>query len=323
MAEQTNSSSAVPAVPMPPNEPATSLDVLSTVSTLQPQAHATADDVHEAIQHLDALTEIENGLAEAAHQVAVEGGEESAEVRLQHAEEIEETMEQHMGAELGPLNLPMHDSGLPHNDNTTSGDHQPVLDEERAYASSEDAEGEIDLDLGGMEDEYEPEAYGQGELAYDPEVMPKYDVDVYNDASGVAKEDIPISSADDTPHAVTSASEIVDSKQKERTSSTPVVEVKTEVVDTKPVAIRRRPEQQRRSPSYTAEPPQTASSDTPIPIPPPFLPARPSNVVPPKTVTRPATTTFDLSEVKFPEGLSVESPSVKRHGIWVQAWKGG
>ncbi|KAJ9116457.1 hypothetical protein QFC22_004899 [Naganishia vaughanmartiniae] len=322
MAEQAHSPSTLPAVSITTDEPTTSLDVLSTVSTLQPEAHATTDDVHEAIQHLDALAEIEDGLAEAAQQVAAEGGKESAEARLQHAEQIEETMEQQMGAELGPLNLPMHDSVMTHDDDNTNGDHTQDLDEDRAYASSEDAEGEIDLDLGGMDEEYEPEAYGQGELAYDPEVMPKYDVDAYNDASGVAKEDVPMSTVDNTTQASTSASEIVQSEQKQPTFTTPVVEVKAEVADAKPVAIRRRPEEQRRSPSYTAEPPQTASSDTPIPIPPPFLPARPSTVVPPNAVTRPATTTFDLSEVKFPEGLSVESPSVKRHGIWVQAWKG-
>lgn len=83
---------------------------------------------------------------------------------------------------------------------------------------------------------------------------------------------------------------------------------------------RRAPGQQRRSPSYSMDAP-------PAPVPsngvtsPTKRERRPSH---PSLPNKPAPTSysqqFDFSAVSFPEGLSEDSPSVRKHAALVQAW---
>lgn len=320
MADQTDPSIAIPSGDASTTAPSTALDVLSTVSAIQPEAHSTADDVQEAVHQLDKLTEIENGLTEAALEATGTG--DNQQQHMQHAEELEQQMEDQVNG----LNLPIHGPITTHSESAQSMAMQGV-DEERNYASSEDAEGEIDLDLdlGGVDDdEYEPDAYGQG-TTFDPS-LPDAQDDAYNESS-TKDEAMPMSTSEENNQPQPSVVND-DSKAKETTPSNSVPaavqpEVKPEVEEVKPVAIRRMPGQQRRSPSYNMEPPQTASSDTPIPIPPPFLPAKPTTIAEQRAPVRQNPSHIDLADVTFPEGLSVNSPSVQRHGAWVRAWKGG
>lgn len=320
MADQTDASLAAPSGDVPTTAPSTALDVLSTVSAIQPEAHATADDVQEAIQQLDKLTEIEDGLAEAALEANMGQNQQQ---HMQHAEQIEQQMEDQVDG----LNLPI--SGpIIHSEDTESAPMQVLDYTDRGYASSEDAEGEIDLDLGGMDDEdYEQDTYGQVPT-YDADDRPIPEVDAYNESSTKDDEAMPLSANEETEPTDTVAETPVvpnDSEVKAATpaaSTPPVAQPKVE--ESKPVSIRRLPGQQRRSPSYNMEPPQPASTNPQIPVPPPFLPARPTTVVETKAPPiRQFPSHFDLSDVTFPEGLSVNSPSVQRHGAWVRAWKGG
>lgn len=320
MAEQTDSSLAAQSGDASTPAPPTALDVLSTVSAIQPEAHATADDVQEAVQQLDKLTEIENGLTEAAREVNVTGDDQQQ--HMQHAEQLEQQMEDQVNG----LNLPVPGPVSIHSESAQSMAVQGVEDAERDYASSEDAEGEIDLDLemgAAEDDEYDPNAYGQN-AGFDLDQQNAQN-DAYNESS-TKDEAMPISTSAESNQAeqpiVPDESKAQESKPLTSDPLADQPQAQPEVEEVKPVAIRRPAGQQRRSPSYNMEPPQTASNDTPIPIPPPFLPAKPM-MVEQNPPVRQYPSRIDLADVTFPEGLSVNSPSVQRHGAWVRAWKGG
>jgi hypothetical protein len=190
-------------------------------------------------------------------------------------------------------------------------------DGSRGYASSEDAEGEIDLDLGGMDDDdYDPDTYGQG-ATHDVDVTPNHDDDAYNETA-TKDEVMPLSTSEDVSAEVPAISDSTEH------GPTPIVvedtpEVTPTVEEAKPVSIRRRPGHQRQSPSYNMD----AAPSNAIPAPPSFLPARPAMAPEPQAPIRQPFNQIDLSTVTFPEGLNAESPSVQRHPAWVKAWKGG
>jgi hypothetical protein len=321
MADQTEPSLPVHSGDAPTTAPTTALDVLSTVSAIQPEAHSTADDVQEAVQHLDKLTEIENGLTEAAREANVMGDDQQQ--HMQHAEQLEQQMEDQVNG----LNLPVPGPISTHSESAQSMAMQGVDDAERHYASSEDAEGEIDLDLemsAVEDDEYDPNAYGQS-TAFDADQQNAQN-DAYNETS-TKDEAMPVSTSEESNQT---AQPIASDESKPQPSTTindaPPADhrqAQPEVEEVKPVAVRRPPGQQRRSPSYNMEPPQAASNDAPIAAPPPFLPAKPSTMPEQKAPVRQYPSQIDLADVTFPEGLSVNSPSVQRHGAWVRAWKGG
>lgn len=278
---------------------------------------AVAGDAQEAIQQLDRLTDIESGLAEAAQEVIGDTVDENQHRHMQHAQELEAKMENQVEKVTPP-----QDALIP----TIPDSEQPppasnTNDEGRGYASSEDAEGEIDLDLGGMDDdEYDPDSYGQ-RAKYDVAVPPNHDEDAYNES--VNKDEVmPLLTGEEQVAAETPPV-ISDTAAGHSTPVIPHVPTGNtpEVEETKPVSIRRRPGHQRQSPSYTLQPP-AANTVSSIPAPPSFLPARPVTAELQAPV-RQSINQIDLSTITFPEGLTVDSPSVERHPSWVRAWKRG
>lgn len=318
MAEHTDPSPVLPSGESTTPTHATPLPSLPVALGVQPGDHAATNDAQKAIQQLDRLTEIESGLAEAAREVIADTVGEDQQQHMQHAQELEEKMENQVDA----LNLPKEEP-------TTAlhGLEQPVAAQDvgdggRGYASSEDAEGEIDLDLGGMDDdEYDQDTYGQG-TTHDVTVTPNRDVDAYNEST-TKDEAMPLSTSEE---GVSAEVPVVASNPTDHQSTPKVHDVPAEVTPTveeaKPVSIRRRPGHQRQSPSYNMD--TVASSNvTARPAPPSFLPARPVMAAEPQAPIRQPFNHIDLSTVTFPEGLSADSPSVQRHPAWVKAWKGG
>jgi hypothetical protein len=311
MAEQEDSAPVLPSGESMTPTTSTAIPALPVVTGVQPGG--LANDAQEAIQQLEKLTEIDSGLAMAAQEVISDTVDENGR-HMQHAEELEKRLENQVDA----LNLPKEG---PMTITTNPGLEQPVVqdveDSGRGYASSEDAEGEIDLDLGGMDDDdYDPDTYGQG-ATHDVTVTPNHDVDAYGESTK-KDEAMPLSTSEDVSAEVPDVGDITEH------GPTPIVvddtpEVTPSMEEAKPVSIRRRPGHQRQSPSYNMD----AAPSNAIPAPPSFLPARPAMAPEPQAPVRQPFNQIDLSTVTFPEGLNAESPSVQRHPAWVKAWKGG
>lgn len=317
MAEHTNPSPVTPSgeATIPTNDVVPSSAPM--ISGAPPGDLTAAGDAQEAIQQLDRLTDIESGLAEAAQEVIADTVDENQHKHMQHAQELEAKMENQVEKVTPPQDAPI--PIIPDSEQPTTA--QIANNEGRGYASSEDAEGEIDLDLGGMDDdEYDPDSYGQG-AKYDVAVPPNQNEDAYNE-SATKDEAMPLSMSEEKVAAETPA---VISDTAAHHSTPVVIDVAAEITpgveDTKPVSIHRRPGHQRQSPSYTMEPP-AANTVRSIPAPPSFLPARPVTAEPPAPV-RQSINQIDLSTITFPEGLTAHSPSVERHPSWVRAWKRG
>jgi hypothetical protein len=303
-----------------------SLDMLSTISAVQPEVQATSvqADVQEAISNLQHIDDIETELEETANEVADLGhgiamGEEAV---AEDDDRQEEDIFHDATAHEAELERELED--IP----SATGEEdqnplEPLASSAYMGGSSEDAEGEIDMDLGA-----DDEGEASSEYIQQPSTIPNQtptpqSLDPMIDPDLMAME-LPIPQV--LPEPTASVTPVQTQSVPQNTSEVPAPRQRDprSASPGRPPVARRPPGLQRRSPSYSLE--AVPAPTVPPPGPRPNLPEKPSFDVSKrapfvKNEPRSYAPDYDFEGVEFPEGITANSMSVKRHLALASSWK--